>query len=184
MLDNFYSCVITPLFFVECLADLAKERRNSTPEQHVRSLADRTPEDGTLTIHHLDVLRFELDGQFSMVRLKGGPFPAGAKAVQLGDSKGMIFLPTKEHEAMQRWQAKESRRIFQNPSGAIMSDAHRHNPDLIGPFVILPGLAGGIDCNHDGRSVPAMPSNCASVVQRPGYAILQDNAPLGRTVNH
>lgn len=108
MLDNFYSCVITPLFFVECLADLAKERRsNSTPEQHVRSLADRTPEDGTLTIHHLDVLRFELDGKFSMVRLKGGPFPAGAKPVQLGDSKGMIFIPTKEHEAMQRWQAKE-----------------------------------------------------------------------------
>jgi hypothetical protein len=108
MLDNFFSSVITPIFFVECLADLEKQMRsNSTPEQHVRSLADRTPEDGTLTIHHLDVLRFELAGEFSMVRLKGGPFPAGSKAVKLGDSKGMMFMPTKEQEAMQRWQAHD-----------------------------------------------------------------------------
>jgi hypothetical protein len=109
MLDNFFSSVITPIFFVECLADLEKEiiRSNSTPEQLVGSLANRTPEGGTLSIHHLDILRFELAGQFSMVRLKGGPYPAGAKAVQLGDRKGMMYLPTKEQEAMQRWTARE-----------------------------------------------------------------------------
>jgi hypothetical protein len=108
MLDNFYSSVITPMFFVECLADLEKQMRsNSTPEQLVGSLANRTPEDGTLTIHHLDVLRFELVGEFSMVRLRGGPFVAGGRSVQLGESKGMMFLPTKEQEAMQRWMARE-----------------------------------------------------------------------------
>jgi hypothetical protein len=108
MLDNFYSSVITPIFFVECLADLEKQMRsNSTPEQLVGSLANRTPEDGTLTIHHLDVLRFELAGEFSMVRLRGGPFIAGGRSVQLGESKGMMFLPTKEQEAMQRWMARE-----------------------------------------------------------------------------
>jgi len=108
MLDNFFSSVITPIFFVECLADLEKEiiRSKSTPEQLVGSLADRTPEDGTVTIHHLDVLRFELAGKISMVRLKGGPFPAGAQQVQLGDRKGMMFLPSKEQEAMQRWTAR------------------------------------------------------------------------------
>ena len=32
MLDNFYRSTITPLFFVECLADLEKHiRSNSTP---------------------------------------------------------------------------------------------------------------------------------------------------------
>lgn len=108
MLDNFYSSVITPVFFVECLADLEKQMRsNSTPEQLVGSLADRTPEDGTLTIHHLDVLRFELAGEFGMVQLRGGPFVTGGRSVQLGESKGMLFLPTKEQEAMQRWMARE-----------------------------------------------------------------------------
>lgn len=88
MLDNFFACVITPIFFVECLADLEKKMRsNGTPEQLVGSLADRTPEDGSVTIHHLDVLRFELVGKLSMVRLKGGPFVAGGRSVQLGDTR-------------------------------------------------------------------------------------------------
>jgi hypothetical protein len=40
LLDTFFSCVITPIFFVECLADLEKEiRSKSTPEQLVGSLA-------------------------------------------------------------------------------------------------------------------------------------------------
>src|ERR1700719_3186066 len=34
LLDTFFSCVITPIFFVECLADLEKEiRSKSTPVQ-------------------------------------------------------------------------------------------------------------------------------------------------------
>ena len=108
MLDNFFASVITPLFFVECLADLEKKPRSkSTPEQLVGSLADRTPENGILSIHHLDILRFELVGNASMLRMKGGPFPAGAQALQLGDSKGMVFLPTREQEAMRRWQDRD-----------------------------------------------------------------------------
>jgi hypothetical protein len=109
MLDNFFASVITPIFFVECLADLEKEiiRSKSTPEQIVGSLANRTPEDGILSIHHLDVLRFELAGEFSMIRLRGGPFPAGAQAVKLGDSKGMMYLPTKERDAMHRWTSRD-----------------------------------------------------------------------------
>jgi hypothetical protein len=41
LLDNFYMSNITPLFFVECLADLEKSiRSRSMPEQLVGSLAD------------------------------------------------------------------------------------------------------------------------------------------------
>jgi hypothetical protein len=44
-MDNFYMSTITPLFFVECLADLEKQiRSGSTPEQLVGSLSDRTPD--------------------------------------------------------------------------------------------------------------------------------------------
>jgi hypothetical protein len=46
LLDNFYTCNITPVFFVECLADLEKNivSSKSTPEQLVGSLATRTPD--------------------------------------------------------------------------------------------------------------------------------------------
>jgi hypothetical protein len=109
LLDIFYSCVITPIFFVECLADLEKQMSSkSTPEQLVGSLADRTPEWAScVTLHHLDVLRWELIGKFSLLRRKGGPFVAGARSVPLGDQKGLIFQQTKEQEAMQRWTARE-----------------------------------------------------------------------------
>ena len=102
LLDTFFSCVITPIFFVECLADLEKQiRSKSTPEQLVGSLADRTPEyESCVTLHHLDVLRWELTGKFSLLRLKGGPFVAGAKSVQLGDQSGVIFQRTKEMEGV------------------------------------------------------------------------------------
>ena len=66
LLDTFYSCVITPTFFAECLADLEKEgiRSKSRPEQIVGSLADRTPRyESCMTIHHLDILRWELTGE-------------------------------------------------------------------------------------------------------------------------
>ncbi len=46
LLDNFYLSNITPLFYVECLADLERKmvRMKSTPEQLVGSLAERTPD--------------------------------------------------------------------------------------------------------------------------------------------
>jgi hypothetical protein len=51
----FYMSNITPLFFVECLADLEKSiRSRSTPEQLVGSLADRTPDmQSTPNVHHM-----------------------------------------------------------------------------------------------------------------------------------
>ena len=48
LMDNFYMSTITPLFFVECLADLEKQLKSgSTPEQLVGSLADRTDRKST-----------------------------------------------------------------------------------------------------------------------------------------
>jgi hypothetical protein len=62
LLDNFYRSAITPLFFVECLADLEKEiKSRSTPEQLVRSLADRTPE-GQVCEHEILELRIDSEG--------------------------------------------------------------------------------------------------------------------------
>lgn len=44
-LDNFFTTNITPLFFVETLADLEKKvRQGRTPEQIVGNLAYKTPD--------------------------------------------------------------------------------------------------------------------------------------------
>src|SRR5260370_24750204 len=68
LMDNFYMSTITPLFFVECLADLEKKiSSNSTPEQLVGSLADRTPDSqGYPNVHHMNILKGKLSGQFYM----------------------------------------------------------------------------------------------------------------------
>jgi hypothetical protein len=106
LLDNFYRSTITPLFFVECLADLERKmvRMRGTPEQLVGSLAERTPDSQSMmNVHHMQILKGELSGQFNLDTVMLRPFVASGKVVELGDSKGMLFQPTEEEEAMQRW---------------------------------------------------------------------------------
>jgi hypothetical protein len=108
-MDNFYMSTITPLFFVECLADLGKQiKSRSTPEQLVGSLADRTPDSqASPTVHHMDILKAELSRQFDLTKVYERVVVAGGKAVQLGDQKGFIFQKSKELEAFERWAHRE-----------------------------------------------------------------------------
>lgn len=137
LLDNFYRCTITPLFFVECLADLERKmvRMRGTPEQLVGSLAERTPDSQSMmNVHHMHILRGELTGQFSLDTALLRPFVASGRVVELGDSKGMVFQPSEEEEAMQRWArydflslerqiAKRWRKIIEDIDLQAMSDA-------------------------------------------------------------
>ncbi len=109
MLDNFYMSNITPLFFVECLADLEKAiRSRSTPEQLVGSLAARTPESHSYpNLHHATILRAELAGRFDLKSVHGRVVLAGGRKVQLGDQKGVVFEPSPEEEAFGRWVRRE-----------------------------------------------------------------------------
>lgn len=109
MLDNFYMSNITPLFFVECLADLEKAiRSRSTPEQLVGSLATRTPESQSYpNLHHATILRAELAGHFDLRSVHGRVILAGGQRVQLGDKKGVVFAPSPEAEALSRWGKRE-----------------------------------------------------------------------------
>ena len=106
LLDNFYRSTITPLFFVECLADLEREMRRmkGSPEQLVGSLAERTPDcQAAANVHHMAILKAELSGQFNLDTVLLRPFVAGGKVVALGDSKGMLLQASDEEEAVQRW---------------------------------------------------------------------------------
>jgi hypothetical protein len=116
MLDNFYMSNITPLFFVECLADLEKAiRSNSTPEQLVGSLATRTPESQSYpNVHHATLLRGELAGKFDLTTVHGRVMLAGGRHVKLGDKKGVIFEHSPEAEAVSRWGKREFLELERN----------------------------------------------------------------------
>jgi hypothetical protein len=79
-------------------------KESGTPEQLVGSLAERTPDcQSAANVHHMDILKGELSGQFSLDTTLLRPFVSSGKVVQLGDSKGMIFQPSQEEDAVQRW---------------------------------------------------------------------------------
>jgi len=103
-LDNFYITNITPLFFVETLADLEKEvQAGRTPEQVVGNLAYKTPDTGCVNTHHENLLYGELTGQGN-VEMSGRPIISGGQAMKLGDETGIVFKETPEVEAFRRWQ--------------------------------------------------------------------------------
>jgi hypothetical protein len=116
LMDNFYMSTITPLFFVECLADLEKKiSSNSTPEQLVGSLADRTPESPSYqNVHHMTVLNAELSRQFDLKTVYGRVAIAGGNPVQLGTQKGLIYQRSKEAEALERWTGRHFLEVERN----------------------------------------------------------------------
>jgi hypothetical protein len=110
MLDNFYVSNIPPVFLVECLADLERDRRlmKSTPEQLVGALADKTPDaQVTPNVFHLDILKAELSGQIDLDLILLRPLRPKGKEIQLGDQRGVIFDPGPETVALQRWSRRE-----------------------------------------------------------------------------
>src|SRR5260370_36483003 len=115
-LDNFYLTNITPLFFVETLADLEKEMRSGrTAEQVVGSIAYNTPEQqATANVHHHSILAAELSGNPEIDIQRPKPVLGGGKPVVLEGSKGLIFHESPEEEAVRRWQNRQFLEIERN----------------------------------------------------------------------
>ena len=105
-LDQFFLTNITPLFFVETLADLEKKSRaGRTPEDIVGSLAYRTPDlHAKANVHHRSLLEGELSGQGKIDMSYGRPHIGGGKYVELGGKTGVMFEESPEEEALKRWQ--------------------------------------------------------------------------------
>lgn len=108
-LDTFFIANITPLFFVETLADLEKQvRKGRTPEEVVGSLAYRTPDMGSsVNAHHAALLEAELFGGWQVEMSDGRPVLPGGRRLELEGKKGVIFQPSPEQEAFARWQRRE-----------------------------------------------------------------------------
>jgi hypothetical protein len=102
--DWFYKTNITPLFYVETLADLDKQMRGGrTPEHVVGNIAYKTPVIGSeLNVHHQTMCLHDLLGE--TVRMKCLPIVGGGRSVKTGDRMGIIFERPPEMEAFERWQ--------------------------------------------------------------------------------
>jgi hypothetical protein len=102
--DMHFMSNITPLFFVEVLADLEKanladgEARTAL----VRSLAGKTPSFRSYSnILHHDIALHELLG--SPVEMRGVPLVGGGRRVQSADGLGTVFEHPPEMKAAGRW---------------------------------------------------------------------------------
>jgi hypothetical protein len=107
-LDNFFQSNLTPLFFIETLADLEKHVRNGKrPEDVVGDIALKTPDRGAHpNAHHRRLVEAELYG-VDTVAMDGRGILAGGKPVTLNGQKGIIFSQSPEEEAFHRWQERD-----------------------------------------------------------------------------
>lgn len=105
-LDNSYLTNITPLFFIETLADLEKEvRAGRMPEQVVGNLAQKTPDlHSSPNVHHTALIIPELLGVATVDMKTGRPHIGGGRPMELDGKSGVMFDPTPEQKAFHRWQ--------------------------------------------------------------------------------
>lgn len=102
--DAFYSPVITPLFFVETLADLEKEvGKGRSPEQVVGNLAEKTSTGANTNVHHATIYVNELLG--ASVEMRRVPLIPGGEPVVSGGRKGVVIKQPPEVAALHRWEA-------------------------------------------------------------------------------
>jgi hypothetical protein len=116
-LDNFFQSNITPLFFIETLADLEKEKKVSggrASEDVVRDIALKAPDiQANPNAHHLRLLESELFG-LDTIPLDGRGVLTGGRPVTLNGQKGLMFPRSPEEEAFHRWQARDFLGIERN----------------------------------------------------------------------
>jgi hypothetical protein len=108
--DHFFMAVVCPIFYVETLADLAKEpSKRRTPEDIVRDIANKFPElGGGPCGSRIDLSTQNLLG--NEVVMDGRVPRPGGRLVKAG----VIFEATPEEQAFRRWhqgQFKEAERL-------------------------------------------------------------------------
>jgi hypothetical protein len=102
--DNFYRTIISPLFFVETLADLSKEMaQGKSPEQIVGSIAAKTPETGSvISVDHGELRLADLEGY--RIEMGRRPHIAEGRRFQVDGREGAFFDTPPEMVAFARWQ--------------------------------------------------------------------------------
>jgi hypothetical protein len=106
LLDHFFCAVISPIFYVETLADLEKTSARRSPDDEVRIISSKIPNTNSapMLFHPAFAVR-ELMG--TPVLMDGRMFLSGAKTVAFRGQKGIVQNPGPEHGAFERWQNRE-----------------------------------------------------------------------------
>ena len=109
--DQFFIANISPLFYVETLADLDKEiSHGRTAEQVVGGIAAKTPElSGAPNVHHQELLLANLMGQ--PISMSERPVIARGRPVESGGKRGVNIDISPEAKAFNRWQNGEYQQI-------------------------------------------------------------------------
>ncbi|BEI42158.1 hypothetical protein [Polynucleobacter sp. HIN10] len=105
--DHFFYPIITPLFYIECLADLESSPKNGqSPEDHLSSLAAKTPQMAGTPCHFHQAL--------CLNNLLGHPVPlkphipvANAIHVIKNGEIGTLLKEADESKAFRRWNKKQ-----------------------------------------------------------------------------
>jgi hypothetical protein len=102
--DAYFAPVITPLFFVETLADLEKKMKEGrSAESEVRNIANKTPEIFSApNVFHATLCWGELLG--NPVMMNHRPVLGNPKRAVVGEKKGFLFEETAEAKAFERWR--------------------------------------------------------------------------------
>lgn len=106
-LENFFLTNITPIFFIETLADLEKQTKGEkTPRQMVHDLALKTPQNSSPNVHHHRLIVSDFLGY--NIEMSNRPIISGGEfRVAPNGRLGVHFNQFPEAEAMQRWQNRE-----------------------------------------------------------------------------
>lgn len=109
--DTFYFPCMTPLFFVETLADLEKEvQKGRSPEDVVGNLAEKTPIGGAINVHHHTLSVNELLEH--RIDLRHVPVVPGGSPVTTRDGRrAVVFDAPPEAAALKRWEERDFLRV-------------------------------------------------------------------------
>ncbi|MBI3492078.1 MAG: hypothetical protein HY047_09890 [Acidobacteria bacterium] len=105
-LAQFYRANVTPMFFVETIADLEKDFKERTPEGVVARLALKTSAmTADANAHHVKMCTANLLGH--EIELRGVPAIEGGRSVAEKGKKGIVFGVPDEARMLSRWQQRK-----------------------------------------------------------------------------
>jgi hypothetical protein len=98
---------ISPIFFIETLADLEKSPRKNRPStKEVQIIANKTPEmHANPNAFHITLIIGNLLGYD--VAMEGRMVLSGGRQIMTGDKQAVMFELPPEREAFERWQNEE-----------------------------------------------------------------------------
>ena len=104
--DMHFMSNITPLFFIEVLADLEKTNLEEGREALVKSLAGKTPVWASYpNMPHGQIVEMELRGY--PIELRQVPIVGGGRRVQTAEGLGTVYDESPEMKAKSRWDRGE-----------------------------------------------------------------------------